>query len=142
MEGRQAALNGEGVGNPTGSGRERTPFPGKEPRLPENPPERWAVKLDFLGANPDSRPIGKDKTEAVVSYFKGKPEDWKAGLPTYSQIVYTDIWPGIDLVYSGTFDRLKYEFVVRPGRRPIPNPARVSRRERGQDRLQGNVSRS
>ena len=79
------------------------------------------VKLDFLDANPDSRPIGKDKTEAVVSYFKGKPEDWKAGLPTYLQIVYTDIWPGIDLVYSGTFDRLKYEFVLRPGRTHRPS---------------------
>ncbi len=118
MEGRPAAPKGDGAGIPTASGRESTPLPGKEPRSVENPPGRWAVKLDFLGANPDSRPRGENKTEAVVSYFRGDREDWKTGLPTYSRIVYSDLWPGIDLVYSGTFDGLKYEFVVRPGADP------------------------
>jgi hypothetical protein len=78
----------------------------------------WVVKLDFLGANRDVRPIGVDKTGAVISYFKGKPEEWKTGLPAYSKIVYEDLWPGIDLFYSGTIDRMKYEFIVEPGASP------------------------
>jgi len=83
-----------------------------------NSPARWVVKLDFVGANPAVRPVGEEKNEGVVSYFKGRPEEWKAGVPTYSRIVYRDLWPGIDLVYSGTLDRLKYEFIVRPGADP------------------------
>jgi len=79
---------------------------------------RFAVKLDFVGANADVRPSGEEKTGAVISYFKGKPEEWKAGLPTYSRIVYKDLWPGIDLGYYGTVDKMKYEFIVHPGSDP------------------------
>jgi len=78
----------------------------------------WVVKLDFQGANPEVNPVGLDETGAIISYFQGEPESWKAGLPTYSRITYPNIWPGIDLVFSGTMDKLKYEFVVRPGADP------------------------
>src|SRR6266540_2471887 len=88
------------------------------PAPPASARERWAVKLDFLGANPDAKPAGEDRTEAVVSYFKGDRADWKTGLPTYGRVVYTNLWPGIDLVYTGAGGRLKYTFVVRPGADP------------------------
>jgi hypothetical protein len=90
-------------------------------RIEESEPakyERWAVKLDFVGANPDVRPIGQEQDEAVISYFKGRPEEWHTGLPTYRRLVYHDLWPGIDLVYEGTVNRLKYHFVVWPGADP------------------------
>ena len=79
---------------------------------------RWAVRLEFLGANADVKPAGIDRTKAVVSYFKGKREEWKAGLKTYSGVMYRDLWPGIDLIYTGTVNRLKYRFVVKPGTDP------------------------
>ena len=79
---------------------------------------RHAVKLDFVGANPKPKILGADPTPTVVSYFKGRQEEWKAGLPTYASITYADLWPGIDLVYSGTADRLKYSFLVKPGADP------------------------
>ncbi len=94
--------------------------PGKEARRIVHGQESgaWGVRLDFVGADPEVRPKGGDKTEGVVSYFKGKPEDWKAGIPTYSRVVYPNLWPGIDLAYSGTVNQLKYEFVVAPGADP------------------------
>jgi len=82
------------------------------------PVQRWSVKLDFVGANPNVRPIGQDKTEAIISYFKGPRDQWHAGLPTYASIIYPDLWPGIDLVYYGTANQLKYEFIVHPGADP------------------------
>ncbi|MCP4541534.1 MAG: hypothetical protein GY832_30760 [Chloroflexi bacterium] len=91
--------------------------PGQVPD-PLSKTKRWVVKLDFVNANPDIRPIGQKQTEAVVSYFEGTPDEWHAGLPTYSRIVYTDLWPGIDLVYYGTVNQLKYEFIVHPGTDP------------------------
>jgi hypothetical protein len=78
---------------------------------------RWAMKLAFENAG-SVKPEGADKQEAVFSYFKGKPEDWHTGIPTYSKIIYENLWPGIDLVYSGTVNELKYEFVVKPGADP------------------------
>ena len=80
--------------------------------------QRWAVKLEFIGTKAGVRPVGEEQQEAVISYFKGQPEEWRTGLPTYSRIVYRDLWPGIDLAYYGTVDRLKYEFIVHPGADP------------------------
>jgi len=77
--------------------------------------ERWSIKLDFVDADRDVRPLGMNETSAVISYFKGKPEDWHTGIPTYGRLVFRNLWPGIDLVYSGTTNKLKYEFVVQPG---------------------------
>jgi hypothetical protein len=87
---------------------------------------RWIVKLDFVDANA-VQPSGQDRTDAIISYFKGPQEEWHTGLPTYSQIVYRDLWEGIDLMYSGTVNRLKYEFVVQPG----VDPARIRLAYRG-----------
>ncbi len=80
--------------------------------------QRWVVKLDFVDANPNTQPVGQEPTDAVISYFKGPREEWTTGLPTYASLVYRDLWPGIDLVYTGTGSRLKYTFVVQPGTDP------------------------
>ncbi|MGE5397655.1 MAG: SBBP repeat-containing protein [Chitinophagales bacterium] len=79
--------------------------------------ERWAVKLDFIGAN-NVKPYGEGLTPTQISYFKGQPEDWRTGLNTYSRIVYPELWPGIDLVFKGDSNGLKYEFTVAPGADP------------------------
>jgi hypothetical protein len=80
--------------------------------------QRWAVKLEFVGANAGVQPTGQDRTPAVISYFTGPQERWQAGLKTYGTLVYADLWPGIDLVYSGTEQQLKYTFMVKPGADP------------------------
>jgi uncharacterized repeat protein (TIGR01451 family) len=93
-------------------------------------PERWLLKLDFVGAR-HVTPTGAEPTPARVSYFKGAKEDWQTGVKTYAKLVYADLWPGIDLVYSGTSGRLKYEFVVKPG----ADPRRVRLAYRGASSL-------
>ncbi|OGD21680.1 MAG: hypothetical protein A2W03_17240 [Candidatus Aminicenantes bacterium RBG_16_63_16] len=94
--------------------------PGQGHRVPAatSQSKSWSVGLDFVGAREDLRPEGRDLTDGIVSYFKGRPEDWKTGLPTYARLAYPEVWPGIDLAYSGTVSRLKYEFVVKPGADP------------------------
>jgi len=79
---------------------------------------RWITKLEFLGADPSVRPVGYNRTSAVISYFKGSREQWQIGLPTYSKVIYADLWPGIDLIYTGTANQLKYTFIVKPGADP------------------------
>jgi hypothetical protein len=93
----------------------------------ESTPERWVVKQDFVGSNPEAVPTSVEESGALISYFKGRPDAWKTGLSASSRIIYRELWPGIDLVYQGTFDRLKYEFVVRPG----ADPARIRLAVRG-----------
>ena len=97
----------------------------------KGPKLSWAVKLVFVDANPDAVLQGEDRQQAVFSYFSGKEEDWKAGLKTYSRVVYHDLWPGIDLVYQGTVNHLKYEFRVQPG----ADPNRIRLRYEGASRV-------
>jgi len=78
---------------------------------------RWVLKLDFTGAA-TVRPLGAAQQKAEVSYFEGTPEEWTTGCPTYDKIIYADLWPGIDLVFKGAKNRLKYEFIVKPGADP------------------------
>jgi hypothetical protein len=87
----------------------------------EGEARRWVVKLRFVGANPGVKPDGEEPTPAEISYFKGRPDEWRTGIRSFSRLAYRDIWPGVDLVYSGTAERLKYEFIVHPG----ADPARI-----------------
>jgi len=87
----------------------------------------WTVKVDFVDANPDVVPCGKDARKAVFSYFRGRPGSWRTGLPSFGRVVYPDLWPGIDLVYRSSVDHLKYEFVVKPG----ADPSRIRLQYRG-----------
>jgi hypothetical protein len=86
------------------------------------------AKLDFLGAKAVT-PVGEDRAPGVLSYFTGSREQWVTGLGTYRRLVYRDLWPGIDLAYSGTGRHLKYEFVVAPG----ADPSRIRLAYRGVD---------
>ncbi len=95
--------------------------------IPTEAGGRYAVKLDFIGAKSHPKIVAQDPAPAVISYFKGRKKEWKTGLSTYGSIVYSDLWPGIDLVYSGTANRLKYTFLVKPG----ADPARVRLAYRG-----------
>ncbi|MHC4946272.1 MAG: DUF7948 domain-containing protein, partial [Planctomycetota bacterium] len=90
----------------------------------------WNVKLEFLDADPVS-PEGRDRQKAVYSYFRGRPEEWHGGCATYSRLVYENLWPGIDLVYSGAKNKLKYEFKVKPG----ADPARIRLAYRGAEKV-------
>jgi hypothetical protein len=98
------------------------------------PGSRWVVKLDFVGANPHPKIRAGDKLPAVVSYFKGCQDKWRSGLSTYGSIIYSDLWPGIDLLYSGTADRLKYTLFVKPG----SDPAEVRLAYRGVREIRSN----
>ena len=79
-----------------------------------------------------AKPETLEQAETLISYFKGRPEEWRTGLQASRNIIYRDLWPGIDLVYSGTVDNLKYDFIVHPG----ADPARLRLAWRGADSMQ------
>ena len=94
--------------------------------------QRWALKVDFVDANPAAKPETLEQAETLISYFKGRPEEWRTGLQASRKIIYRDLWPGIDLVYSGTVENLKYDFIVHPG----ADPDRIRLAWRGADSVQ------
>jgi Beta-propeller repeat len=92
--------------------------------------EGWAVKLDFIGADPKVRAAGEEQA-GTVNYLTGSREDWLTGIPSYRTLTYTDLWPGIDLVYRTGSGSLKYDLVVEPG----ADPGAISMAYRGTESL-------
>ncbi|BCB90514.1 DUF7948 domain-containing protein [Phytohabitans suffuscus] len=74
--------------------------------------------LDFIDANPDVSVGVADRTATTVSYLRAQaPAGSRGGLPTYGEIRYRDLWPGVDMAVTGRDGVLKYEFHVAPGAR-------------------------
>ncbi|MCX6584298.1 MAG: SBBP repeat-containing protein [Candidatus Aminicenantes bacterium] len=108
---------------------------GKMPAQSSSQPTRgWVVKLEFVGARKNVKPECLEQSGTKVSYFRGKPEQWHAGLQAASKIIYRELWPGIDLVYYGTVNKMKYEFIVHPG----ADPAQIKLAYRGADSVKEN----
>jgi len=77
------------------------------------------LAYSFHGADPDPEIIGLHPGESRVNFLVGRdPSSWYTNVPTYGSIMYRDLYPGIDLEYSGTPDGIKSTFTVAPGSSP------------------------
>ncbi len=64
-------------------------------------------------------PEGRDQCTWNTNYFKGNdPEKWYTDVPNYKEIVYPELWDGIDLVYRLKEGSIKYDLIVHPGADP------------------------
>ncbi|WP_077490175.1 SBBP repeat-containing protein [Sinomonas mesophila] len=75
-----------------------------------------ALELGFLGSSPDATLEAGEPAAGTVNYLTAGESH--TSLPTYQQVVYRGLWPGIDMVFAGRDGTLKYEFHVAPGADP------------------------
>ena len=81
--------------------------------------EGSVIRLRMIGANPTPQIEGRDELPGKVNYFIGNNSDkWRRNIPTYRRVYYTNVYPGIDMVYYGNQRELEYDFVVAPGANP------------------------
>ncbi|HEV8144853.1 MAG TPA: SBBP repeat-containing protein [Bryobacteraceae bacterium] len=77
------------------------------------------VRVRFAGANPMvAIEAGEPLAARVNLFLGGDPRHWKPDLPTYHKILYRGLYPGIDMTYAASAQRLKSEFLVAPGADP------------------------
>ncbi len=78
--------------------------------------DRLVFNLNFIGANKSPVITGLDRDTAIVNYFTGHDlDEWHTDIPTYREVVYTGIYPGIDLRLYSINGEIKYDFTVQPG---------------------------
>ncbi|MFX0061787.1 MAG: SBBP repeat-containing protein [Candidatus Hermodarchaeota archaeon] len=76
------------------------------------------IALRFEEAN-SVRPVGRKMYPHVSNYFLGTdPNQWVTGVRSYAEVVYPEVYEGIDLVYYFTSEGLKYDVLVKPGADP------------------------
>ncbi|TAE88273.1 MAG: PKD domain-containing protein [Bacteroidetes bacterium] len=83
---------------------------------------RHAVRMDFLTANKAAKISGNFAFKHYLNYFVGNnPKHWKSHVPVYEELIYKQLYPGIDMKLPGNTanHNLKYEFYVAPGADPL-----------------------
>ena len=94
--------------------------------------EGSVIRLRMIGANPTPQIEGQDELPGKINYFTGNNSDkWHRNIPTYRRVYYTNVYPGIDMVYYGNQRELEYDFVVAPG----ANPKSIRFKVEGAERL-------
>src|SRR5882672_6346562 len=88
---------------------------------PNQSQQSVSTRLQFklMGAVQSPPIIGENPQTGKVNYFIGKdPANWHTNVPTYSRVLYKNVYPGIDLVYYGNHQQLEYDFAISPGADP------------------------
>ena len=90
------------------------------------------VVMRFVGGNPDTQLTGREPHVGHSSFLRGSdPAAWVREVPHFGEVLFDDIYPGIDLVFHGGGGLLEYDFVVAPG----ADPAAISLEFAGADGL-------
>jgi hypothetical protein len=87
-------------------------IPGREQRGYD----RLVFAEKFLGTHRAPSIEASQPLLGRYNYFIGNdPQHWRTDVPGYAEVVYRDVWDGIDLRLSRNGPDLEQEFIVRPG---------------------------
>jgi hypothetical protein len=90
-------------------------LPKTDPGLLTENQTRSVVRLRFDGVDGVPRLVNAERLPGIVNYFIGnEPSKWLTNLPTYTGIIYKQIYPGIDLRYDGAQSTLKGTYTLTP----------------------------
>lgn len=91
--------------------------PKTEPSIPAI--KGHAYKLYFKNSNPQVQISGVNQLPGYFNYFLGNdPSHWASNVKAFTQVRYTNLYQGIDLVLYSHHGNLKYDFIVHPGADP------------------------
>jgi len=77
------------------------------------------LRLHFEDANSKPEIAGVGKLPGRIDYFIGSdPNKWRTNVPSYGQVAYHDLYPGVDATFYGNQRQIEYDFVVAPGADP------------------------
>ncbi len=77
------------------------------------------LRILFVGADAKAESSGLDALPGKVNYFVGRdPKAWLHDIPTFGRVRYTNVYPGVDMVWYGKQGRLEYDLDLQPGADP------------------------
>jgi gliding motility-associated-like protein len=92
----------------------------------------FAYHVNFLNANPAATTAGKNAYADYSNYFIGSDaKNWASRVKSYNEVLYTDLYSGIDMNIYGKNGLLKYDFIVGAG----SSPAQVKMQYDGAEKL-------
>jgi Beta-propeller repeat len=77
------------------------------------------VRMRIAGANPRLQIAGMNQLPGKSNYFIGSDsKNWRTDVSSYARVKYSDVYPGIDLVFYGNQRKLEYDYMIAPGADP------------------------
>jgi hypothetical protein len=77
------------------------------------------LRMRLAHANAKPEVLGGGQLPGHANYYRGQdPSAWAVGVPTFAEVIYREVYPGIDLHFYGNDGRLEYDFIVKPGACP------------------------
>lgn len=92
-----------------------------------------AYKVEFLGSSSKVMAVPDKMLPNYNNYFIGQDRSkWADECRIYNAVTYANVYPNIDVRYYSDGNKLKYDFIVKPG----GNVNAIAMRYQGADRLQ------
>lgn len=78
------------------------------------------VTFGFIGSvNGKAHVTGQQQLPAKINYYMGShASTWRFGVPTFARVLYSGLYPGIDLVWYVSQNHLEYDWQLRPHAKP------------------------
>ena len=77
---------------------------------------RDVLRMRMLGGNRSPRIAGIDRLAGTSNFLVGRDRSkWRTGVPHVARVLYSEVYPGIDVIYYGNDGQLEYDFLVAPG---------------------------
>jgi hypothetical protein len=78
--------------------------------------EGYSIWMRFEGASPTAALEGRGERETRHHFFLGNdPARWVSDVRVYDELVYRDLWPGIDMSFRVEAGQLRYAIIAAPG---------------------------
>jgi RHS repeat-associated protein len=80
-----------------------------QPRLDQTS----VLSVNFLGTKGAANVTGDDELEGKANYFVGNDSrKWTTRVPIFTKVHYSQVYPGVDVVYYGNQQQLEYDLVL------------------------------
>ncbi|HVI07171.1 MAG TPA: SBBP repeat-containing protein, partial [Candidatus Binatia bacterium] len=77
------------------------------------------LEMQLARANQSAPIAALDRQQNTSNYFIGNDHSrWRTGVPNFARVRYSQIYPGVDLVFYGNRQQLEYDFIVSAGADP------------------------
>ena len=91
----------------------------KQETTDQRPRATDILRLNLVGAKRGAGARGLEELAGQSNYFIGNdPRKWRRNVRTFGKVEYSEVYPGVDLVYYGNQGKLEYDFVVARGADP------------------------
>ncbi len=88
----------------------------RQPRAARRGTQSAVLRMKLKNANPAAAVTGESEMGARANYFIGNdPKNWHTDVASYERVRYSQVYPGVDVIYYGRQEQLEYDFEVAPG---------------------------